>query len=266
LDPAHNSFLHKLIGKSEQRTKIETFASKGDLAAQDRPSLTNIWGEDASPTIEYEMTDFGIRYVSVRNAGSGRRYLRGGSWIMPNLVAAPGSTAGDGYTLSWHVPIDDQRSWRYALTYRRGGDADPEGLSSKQFLAEMGPNYRPIRNKANRFLQDREQMRTGWASGFGPSIIIQDVAITDSQGTIPDRTEERLGYTDRVIVATRLMMLKCLNEIKTGRRLLDTRPKQTVFPVVVSTVVADSEDWKECYRKRVKEEEAIALSSQKVSQ
>jgi phenylpropionate dioxygenase-like ring-hydroxylating dioxygenase large terminal subunit len=264
VDPAHVSFLHKLFGKSEQKAKIDQYALKGQGAGPNAPAVTDIWGEDVSPTIEFESTDFGVRYVSLRKAGPQKIYIRGGAWIMPNMVAAPGPTAADGYTLSWHVPIDDDKSWRYSYTYRRGGPVDPEGLLKKEHASQMGPNHRPIRNKANRFLQDREQMKTGWASGFGPSIVIQDVAMTDLQGAIPDHTEERLGYTDRVITATRLMMLKAARDLKAGREARRDTSGRAAFPVVVSDLLSNSEDWKAYYDKRVREEEAIALNVQKI--
>ena len=265
LDPAHVSFLHRLIGKSEQKAKIDQYALKGQGGGPGAPAVTDIWGEDVSPTIEFESSDFGIRYASLRKAGPEKRYIRGGNWIMPNLVAAPGPTAADGYTLSWHVPIDDAQSWRYSYTYRRGGPMDPEGLLKKEHASEMGPGHRPIRNKANRFLQDREQMKTSWASGFGPSVVIQDVAMTDLQGAVPNHDEERLGYTDRVIVATRLMMLKAARDLKAGREpVRDGDGRGVAFPVVVSDVIPNSEDWKAYYRRRVKEEETIAANVHKI--
>jgi hypothetical protein len=182
---------------------------------------------------------------------------------MPNLVAAPGPSAAYGYTLSWHVPLDDDQSWRYSYTYRRGGAVDPEGLLKQQQGAEMGPNYRPLRNQTNRYLQDRQQMKTGWASGFGPSVVIQDVAMTDLQGAIPDHNEERLGYTDRVIVATRLMLLKAVRDLQAGREPFRDRRDRVAFPIVVSDILSNSNDWREYYHKRVQEEESIALKCSK---
>ncbi|HEX9879068.1 MAG TPA: Rieske 2Fe-2S domain-containing protein [Candidatus Binatia bacterium] len=262
LDPAHVSFLHRVIGKNEQKNRVNRFAVQSHSAEGDVPAVTDLFEEDVSPTIEFEGTDCGIRYVSLRNAGSGKRYIRGGSWFMPNFLAVPGSSAGDGYTLSWHVPIDDETSWRYTISCRRSGPMDPEGLLRQEHAAELGPDYRTIRNKSNRFLQDRAQMKTTHASGFGPSVAIQDVAITDSQEPIMDRTQERLGYTDRVIVATRLTMLKALNDFKAGRGTLhekrDRVPNPVPLPVVVSALVSGSDDWKSYYRERIKEEKTIA--------
>jgi hypothetical protein len=263
LDPAHISFLHKLFGKSEEKNRINRYAMRNELEGSpqaDIPAVTDIWGEDVSPQIEFETDDFGIRYVSLRKAGPEKRYIRGGTWIMPNLVAAPGSTAGHGYNLSWHVPIDDERSWRFSIGYRRGGAADPERLLRREHAAQLLPNYRPIRNKANRFLQDRETMKTGWASGFGPSIVMQDVAITDSQGEILERPEERLGYTDKVIMAMRLMLVKAAKDFKAGR---GANRRSLPVPVVVSDLLSNSADWQEYYARGVKEEESIALNCQR---
>ena len=64
-------------------------------------------GKDIAPTIEVELTDFGLRICSLRASGEDKTYLRVTNFVMPNLAAFGGSTVGEGYSVHWHVPIDD---------------------------------------------------------------------------------------------------------------------------------------------------------------
>ena len=257
-DPGHTSFLHKQLGEDEESRRALRFAVKGMDAA---PSLSEAWKQDLAPTLEVDRTDVSIRMLSVRSLGPEQTYLRISTWVLPNVITAPGPTGGDGYTLAWHVPIDDTQSWRYSIDFRRSCPLDRETFHS-QLAREMGTGYRPIRNRANRYLQDREQMKTGWFCGFGSQITIQDVAVTDLQGQVQDRTWEYLGYADKVITAARRMVLRAVRELQDGGEpahvVRDEATGQFPLPVVVSEVFSSSEDWKTYCRRRIQEEEAAS--------
>jgi phenylpropionate dioxygenase-like ring-hydroxylating dioxygenase large terminal subunit len=258
LDPVHVSFLHKQIREDEEIVRLRRYAIKGTES-----TINQAWQTDVSPSIEPWRTEFGIRQVALRQLGPDKTYLRISSWILPNIITAPGSTASDGYSLAWHVPIDDTHSWRYSVQYRRSGPLDREGLA-KLYKAEVGPDYKPLRNRTNCYLQDREQMKKEWAAGFGPSIIIQDVAVTDLQGEIQDRTQEQLGYTDKMLTAARRMMLTALRELEAGREpphVLRSGSGQFPHPVVVSEVFPSSEDWKTYAERKIEEMEAISAKA-----
>ena len=47
-------------------------------------------------------------------------YLRVSYFILPNLSAFPGQTGGEGYSVNWHVPIDDTHHWKYTFVYSSG--------------------------------------------------------------------------------------------------------------------------------------------------
>ena len=66
-------------------------------------------------------------------------------------------------------------------------------------------HYRPIRNRANDYLIDREGQRTRSFTGV-QGISEQDAHIQDSQGPMYDRTEEHLGTTDAAIIEFRRLM------------------------------------------------------------
>ena len=72
----------------------------------------------------------------------------------------------------------------------------------------MQPDYTNERNLRNRYLQDREEMRTRSFLGMGPSFPVHDMWATEGEGAIQDRTTEHLGYTDKAVALSRRLLLK----------------------------------------------------------
>ena len=73
-------------------------------------------------------------------SGPDKRYFRVTNFVMPNLSAFGGSTVGDGYSVHWHVPIDDTHHWKYVFMFSRTKPLDPE-LRNKS-RAELTADYR----------------------------------------------------------------------------------------------------------------------------
>ena len=79
----------------------------------------NLIAKAQPPSLDVEITDFGMRIYSVRETGAGKSYLRVSNFILPNLSAFPGQTGGEGYGVNWHVPIDDTHHWKYCFFFSR---------------------------------------------------------------------------------------------------------------------------------------------------
>ncbi|HEY3115897.1 MAG TPA: hypothetical protein VGK54_04075, partial [Chloroflexota bacterium] len=240
IDQAHVSFLHRFFGRADQESSyIES---------------------DTSPALEPIETDFGLRIYNIRKAEPGRQYVKISNFILPNFAAVPGGSRGDGYTVNWHVPIDDTHHWKYVVTFRRnvalnveqirrnrseliersgfgrqyGDRAEVRPLNERsdersgfgrqwrQYgdVAEVRPlndGYHLVRSKANRYLQDREEMKTRTFLGLGSGFQAHDALATEGAGPIQDRTQEHLGYTDRVIVAHRQLLQRAMKDVEEGR-------------------------------------------------
>ena len=67
--------------------------------------------------------------------------------------------------------------------------------------------FKPVRNKDNNYLVDREQQRTSTMTGIH-GFASQDQAIQESMAPIVDRTRERLGTSDTAIIAMRRLLLE----------------------------------------------------------
>ncbi len=195
-DPQHVSFLHRLFKPTEG------------------PFNSDLHAQDPTPQIESIDTDFGMHLYAIRRADDDRQYVKVRSFFMPS-AAVVGARGEEDYNINWHVPIDDEHHWRYGIAFRRGGPLTKETMRSADALITRG--YHLFRNKANRFLQDREEMKTQTYTGMGEVFVVHDAWVTEGEGAIYDRTIEHLGYTDRGIIHLRKVMLEAIRDVEDGR-------------------------------------------------
>ncbi|MEX0802913.1 MAG: Rieske 2Fe-2S domain-containing protein [Candidatus Binatia bacterium] len=252
IDPVHLSFLHQFL--SEANVPLQRVVQGSD--ATDNTLL----GKDIAPTIEVALTDFGLRICSLRASGADKTYLRVTNFVMPNLAAFGGSTVGEGYSVHWHVPIDDTHHWKYVFMFSRERALAPE-LRHKS-RAELTDDYRLDRSGANRYQQDRESMKTKTFTGMGYNFQAHDAFATESQGTIQDRTAEHLVTSDKAIIAARKLLLNAINDVKEGRDprhvVRDPNTNRFLHLQVFSEMIAASADWKEHAKERIAKIERVS--------
>lgn len=239
IDPVHLSFLHQFLQEAQaplQRIVRGSEATDNTLLRQ-----------DIAPTIEVELMDFGLRIYSTRKSGPDKTYLRITSFIFPNLAAFGGSTIGEGYSVHWHVPINDTSHWKYVFAFSRERPLADE-LRNKS-RAELTPDYRLSRNEASRYQQDRDSMKTKTFTGMGFNFQAHDAFATESQGPIQDRTQEHPVSSDKAIIAARKLLLNGIRDVSEGREPphVIRDPTRNRFPniVVHSELVPGSTDWKQ---------------------
>jgi phthalate 4,5-dioxygenase len=81
----------------------------------------------------------------------------------------------------------------------------------------MTPDYRSLRNKDNRYEQDRGSMQTVGYSGMGLNFQIQDLCVTEGMGPIMDRTKEHLTAMDLPMIAARKVLTNAIKNLSVGR-------------------------------------------------
>jgi hypothetical protein len=223
-DPVHLSFLHTI---------------NTDSARASNP----LEGRERAPRIECEATDWGVRIYAIRPEGADARFVRISNAVLPNLTCFAGGPS-DGHSVNWHVPIDDTHHWKYTFIFRRGGSLDQQATAASR--AGVDSRYHPTRNKANRYLQDREEQRSLTFTGMGTIFQIHDLCVTEGPGPIQDRTTEHLGASDAGIIATRKRLLSAIGDVQAGRDPphVVRNPEDNRFPdlVTVAQVVPDGVD------------------------
>src|SRR5690606_29155996 len=116
--------------------------------------------------------------------------------------------------------------------------------------------FRSIRNRRNRYMIDRQVQKTRTYTGI-EGTNTQDRAVQESMGPIVDRTYERLGTTDRAIIAARRMLLEAVKKVQAG----GDPPGLTGYQRLraVEQVIGEGENWWEAMRPRLLQEpEALA--------
>jgi hypothetical protein len=117
------------------------------------------------------------------------------------------------------IPIDDENCWTYSFDYHpvRPLSAvevqamkDGHGVHSENIPG----TFRPVRNKDNDYLVDREAQRRGDTYSGVSGIAIQDSSLQESMGPIADRTKEMLVSADSGIIKARQKLRRAAEALR----------------------------------------------------
>jgi 5,5'-dehydrodivanillate O-demethylase len=180
-------------------------------------SFVHMWGEVGRfgaeistmlPELRYEETSAGIRQTATR----AKNNVRVSDWTFPNNnhILAAGLAAGDPWyhTSVWVVPIDDERTLRFRIA------ALPASGESVRMLADdPHRDYNPAHFHEELFEHHRVPA-SGQTTGLAAS---QDYVSVRGQGTIVNRTNERLVSSDAGIALQRRIAFREMEAIQDGR-------------------------------------------------
>jgi hypothetical protein len=203
-------------------------------------------------TIEAELVEIGLRVCKIRKLELNQLYIRVGTLILPNLYAFP---AGG---LNWHVPIDDTHHWKYVISFDKEKPYDKEALRQNRDRFTPPPDYRPIMHRGNRYLQDRESMKSRSYSGVGTTYFAgQDLCVTEGAGPVQDRSREHLTAADAPIVTGRKLLARAIRDVQEGRDppgiVRDSALSRFSTIVATSAILPESVSWKDYCRKLIAE-------------
>jgi 5,5'-dehydrodivanillate O-demethylase oxygenase subunit len=193
VDPVHVPFVH----------------AESEFTEYGLADVPEVWGEE---------TDFGLSTSAKRPNGA----VRVTHFHMPNVNYFKGVPNESGLDwvehLSWRLPVDDEHcaSFVVQLTHVTGVAAD---------------EYRERRRR-----KVEKARTTASATLLGPDVLagtlriadiedrtfivnLQDYVAQIGQGTIADRSDERLGRSDRVVILMRKLWLRELQALADGRPL-----------------------------------------------
>lgn len=251
IDPVHLSFLHRPNKRSDSRA----------VPGSDNKSADMYYAEDRAPRLDLEPTDYGLRIFSVRASGPDKQYVRVTNFIMPNSAAIVGQEGrvNEGYSVHWHVPIDDTHNMRFDFTYNRVRPIDKEKYLSREGDL-FGPDGVEQRRRKNRYFQDRDAMATENFTGMGRSFNVHDAFASESQGPIHDRTREHPATSDRIIIQARRQLLEAIRAVEEGGEprgvARDPAQRDRSDLVVMSEVIPKADDYRNAWKTKVLQQSA----------
>ena len=210
IDTAHAPILHRLITENTSRVGIGT----GTDLVKAKP-----------PTLEVDMTDYGYRYVGVRDLGEDSSFVRTYHYIMPFHQIRPQQfrfRGGDSENvIAGHiwVPIDDENVMVYNWIYSFDEHPLTVGEEIERELGRgpggVGPDFLNIRNKSNNWMIDRQVQKYENFTGID-GINTQDQAVQECMGPVVDRSKEMLSPSDMAVVSARRLLLQAARTVADG--------------------------------------------------
>src|SRR4051812_38699293 len=165
-------------------------------------------------------TEFGAAYGCYRPAEADSYYWRTGLVMFPFYAMQAQGELGPEVKMNAYVPMDDDHTLQWEIFLRTDGKQRPGGThkiarpGDPQVIARGNMEYLPHgtgwydryeieQSAANDYKVDREK-QAAFASYSGiPGIRQQDMAVTESMGTIYQRHQEHLGTSDSMIIRAR---------------------------------------------------------------
>jgi Phenylpropionate dioxygenase and related ring-hydroxylating dioxygenases, large terminal subunit len=198
IDSSHVSFLHSGNLNSDPLFK-GAGGNKYNLA-------------DKKPIFEVVESDGGLYIGARRMAEDDQYYWRITPWVMPSFTMVPPRGDHPVHGHFW-IPIDDENCWAWSFDYHPTRALTEEERSSMENGFGIHNQYvpgtfRPLQNKDNDYMMDREAQKRGETYSGIWGIAMQDASLQESMGPICDRTKENLVSTDNGIIMARHRLRK----------------------------------------------------------
>jgi len=210
LDTSHFSFLHMPAPSVPSNENPDAPADARRLR----------WIRN-DPMPKFQILDHEVGFVvgGARKADEEGIYWRMTQFMLPSHGTGPSTLPGETYFGFTAVPITDRACWIYAYAWnpeRDIGAAERAKIRKGHgIIAEVGPDYVPLRNRSNDFEIDRAAQKTVSYTGV-KGLAEQDLMIQQSQGYIADRTREILTATDAAVVKFRRTLLTAARALAAG--------------------------------------------------
>ena len=218
IDSSHVSFLHRFTMKVDPMFKGATQSHKYNL-------------QDLAPHFEVVESAGGLYIAARRNAENNNYYWRITQYVMPSFTLIP--PRGD-HPIGGHcwVPMDDENCWAWSTNHhatRALSEEERDAMEAgKGIHTPLIPGtFRPVANKDNDYLIDRQAQREGRTFSGVEGFAMQDASVQESMGPIQDRTRENLVPTDQGIIMARRRLVAAANGLKEGAQPPGVDPAHT---------------------------------------
>jgi phenylpropionate dioxygenase-like ring-hydroxylating dioxygenase large terminal subunit len=205
IDTSHLGFLH-LGAVQPGDTRPETFAY---YTVNDRAPHYNVID-----------TDYGAMYGAYRPGPEGQHYWRFAQFLFPFYAMIPTGVLGLQVLVRAWVPMDDEHMMFFSMG-SSASQAQQTNVNANRRMVRVRPGemlrpnttdwygrFRLEANAENDYKIDRDKQRRKEDYTGIPGIHTQDQAVTESMGAIYDRTSERLGTSDVMVIRVRRRLIE----------------------------------------------------------
>ncbi len=173
---------------------------------------------DMRPFFEVVESDGGLFIGVRRSAEDDRYYWRITPWVMPSFTMIPPRGDHPVHGHFW-IPIDDENCWVFSYDYHPVRNLTEQELQAMKdgygvHNEYLPGTYRPLQNKDNDYLMDRDAQRRGETYSGIRGIAMQDASLQESMGPIVDRMKERLVSTDSGIIMARRKLWRAVEALR----------------------------------------------------
>jgi phthalate 4,5-dioxygenase len=243
IDPSHSGFLHAPL-----------HVDATSMRPRDRYRL------DKRPHFALLETPYGLRIAARRVADEQRYYWSVTHFMMPFYNAFNSGGGEDAQPsvggFAW-VPMDDTTTMAWCFTWnpqrslRDDEQGDHPAVRSGVHLtpsarlpatSAAGGSWRPVANRSNDYLLDREAQRTRRFFGV-PGMSPQDAAVQESMGKIADRSIEHLGSSDSAVIRVRRLWLDATNIREESGSVLGMHAPESYRVRATGFLLARDADW-----------------------
>ena len=230
IDTAHLGFLHMGLMDAEKMTP-GTF---GYYTIKDR-----------APKYAVVDTPAGSMYGAYRPAEPSITYWRIAHFLLPCHVLIPTGALGRQVLLRSWVPMDDD----HVMFFNIGAPGTTRSMDFSQVLPHGTDWYGRFRvrwDADNDWGLDRQQQRSRRSYTGLPNVHIEDQAVTESMGSLLDRSREHLGSSDAMIIRTRRRLLAAATALAEGGTPPPGADDPTAYRVRAGSIfLPDNADWVE---------------------
>lgn len=247
IDPAHASFLHRFFEDEDPSDAAYGRQFRAATIGADIP-MTRLMREVPNPRLESEETEYGLRITTLRPMNDQVMHLRITNMVMPHGFVIPLSR--DMTITQFHVPIDDTHCYWYALFTSFAAPVDKATMRAQRLETHTLPEYAPLTNRDNDWGYNAEEQLVATYTGMGMDINVHDQWAVESMGAIADRTKEHLGYSDRIIIAARRMILRAIDDVSAGRDPPGTTAADTLHGPATIDAVGPATGWQRYWQEQ----------------
>jgi phenylpropionate dioxygenase-like ring-hydroxylating dioxygenase large terminal subunit len=220
---------------------------------------------DKRPVFEVVESEGGLYIGARRNAEDGRYYWRITPWVMPCFTMVPPRGDHPMHGHFW-VPMDDENCMAWSFDYhpvRALTAAERAAMDEgKGVHVKVHPvTFRPLQNRDNDYLMDRESQKSGRSYSGVEGIGMQDASLQESMGPIQDRTKENLVSTDNGIIMARHRLMKAAKELAAKGTLPPGREPAHMKVRSVAVVLPSGTPFKEGAGEALQARKGVAQTS-----